>query len=231
MGGFALNPPDGESQTMAEELQPLLDQHQKEAIDEADKKAAHILTDADAKAKKIVREAEETAAQAVKKAEENAQVFEERGKETLAQAGRNLILRVGEKLTDVFRGLAEKASGEAMNSDAIKEILVRMAEAYASRSNRQRKVEVLLNEQDAAALRGYFAQEFKSELVTGIDITVDTDVTKGFRVSLEDDKVFHDFTKEAIGEAMSAYLRPPLDKIVYGAAHELSGKSDTSPAE
>lgn len=216
---------------MAEQLQPLLDQLQKEAIDEADKKAARILTDAEAKARKIVGEAEEAAARTVRKAEEDARVFEERGKETLAQAGRNLILSVGEKLTDVFRRLAETASGKAMNSDTIREILVRMAEAYASRSNRQRKVEVLLNEEDAAALRGYFAQEFKSELVTGIEITADADIAKGFRVSLEDDKVLHDFTKEAIGEAMSAYLRPPLDKIVYGAAHELSGKSNTSHAE
>ena len=47
-------------------------------------------------------------------------------------------------------------------------------------------------------------------------------IFKGFKVSFVDDHVYHDFTKEAIAESLTNFLRPQLAEIVHRVAQEES---------
>jgi V/A-type H+-transporting ATPase subunit E len=48
----------------------------------------------------------------------------------------------------------------------------------------------------------------------GLELHVDNEILKGFKVSFADDHVYLDFTQEAIAEALTTFLRPKLAEIV-----------------
>ena len=52
----------------------------------------------------------------------------------------------------------------------------------------------------------------------GVQVENDSSVRFGFRVKLDGGKVSHEFTNEAMADALSALLRPQLAKVVTKAA-------------
>lgn len=76
----------------------------------------------------------------------------------------------------------------------------------------------MLGEADAAAVKAAFAKEYQNRLAAGIQIESRKEIFKGFHVAKKDGQVFHDFTKEAIADSLSSFLRPELAQIVKKAA-------------
>ena len=56
----------------------------------------------------------------------------------------------------------------------------------------------------------------------GVDIKTENSAFQGFRVSFSENNVYHDFSAEAIAEAVSAFLRPQLAEIVRSAVQSTS---------
>lgn len=203
---------------MAEELQHLLDRIQTEAVEQAEGEAASILSKARDSAGAIVAEAETKAAGLLKKAEKDAEAFTERSIKTLEQAGRDLLITVGQGVENVLGDLVEDAVGEALSPETLAEMLVKMTEAYATGEGTEARVEVLLSAADREKLVEAFKGTYREKLVSGVRLHTDNDVLKGFQVSFKDGKVYHDFTQEAIAEALSAFLRPHLAEIIHRVA-------------
>jgi V/A-type H+-transporting ATPase subunit E len=59
-------------------------------------------------------------------------------------------------------------------------------------------------------------------MVHGLELHVDNEILKGFRVSFADDHAYLDFTNEAIADSLTAFLRPKLAEIVSRVAKETS---------
>ena len=73
-------------------------------------------------------------------------------------------------------------------------MLLVMAEAYAKRSGPERRMSVLLGEEDREKLARFYADEYRQKLEKGVDIRLGRDIEKGFRVSMNGDHVEHDFS-------------------------------------
>lgn len=198
---------------MAEELQPLLDQIRKEGVDKAQAEAAEILSHAKEKAAQTVREAEEKAKALIAKAETDAEVFTQRSTATLEQSARDVLITVGQGIENILSELVAGAVDEALNIDVLQNMMVSMAKSCAEQHGETR-IELLVNEADQEQLVKFFASKYSDKMVEGLELHVDNEILKGFKVSFADDHVYLDFTQEAIAEALTAFLRPKLADIV-----------------
>ncbi len=205
---------------MAEELEHLIAKLQSEAINKAEKEAADIVSKSREKAARTVKEAESKAREITAKAEQDAQLFTERSIRTLEQVSRDLLISVGQGVENILSDLVGEALDEAMSIDVVKDMLGRMAETYMSRDDKERRIDLLVNPEDQQALITFFSDRYRQQLAKSIEIHPDRNITKGFRVSFKDEHAHHDFTKEAIAEALSRFLRPHLAEIILKVAQE-----------
>lgn len=198
---------------MAEELQPLLDQIRKEGIEKAEAEAAEILAQAKEKAAKTVREAEAKAAELLAKAETDSEVFTQRSIATLEQSARDVLITVGQGIENILSEIVTASVDEVLGIEVLEKMMVSMAKSCADQHGETR-IELLVSEADQTELVKLFAKKYSDKMIEGIELHVDNEILKGFKVNFADDHVYLDFTQEAIAEALSAFLRPKLAEIV-----------------
>jgi V/A-type H+-transporting ATPase subunit E len=205
---------------MAEELQHLIDRIQKEAIGNAEAEANRIVSQAREKAAGMIRDAEAKARARLEKADEDAKVFVERSTRTLEQSARDLLITVGQGVENILTDIVDESVEQAMPVSVLQQMLLRIAEAYVAKEGAESRIEFLISEEDQAEIIRFFADQYRQHLVRGVNIHTDNGVLKGFRVAIREDHVYHDFTKPAIAEALSNFLRGHLSEIVHRAARE-----------
>ena len=199
---------------MAEDLQALIDRLQREAVDEGRRRARTIVEEAEAKATTIVRDAEARAERILEKADRDAQAYAERSAFALEQAGRDLLIGVSQAVERILASLVHESLMEELRPELLAEMLNKMADAYARRGGRERRMTVLLRGKDVDDLVRLYAQRFREKLGKGVELELDNSVVRGFRVVIEDDHVEHDFTIDAIADALTHHLRPHLARIL-----------------
>jgi len=197
---------------MAEDLQYLIDRIQKEAIDKADNEATSLISAAKDKAAAIIRDAEAEAKVRLEKADKDALAYVERSTRTLEQAARDLIITVGKRLEVMLTDLLALQVEKNLSEDTIRQMLLSLASHYTS------DISVGLSEADAKKLNSFILNEFQKKLMAGVTVESDSSIHFGFRIKLDGGKVSHEFTNEALGEALSAHLRPELARVVTSAA-------------
>lgn len=203
---------------MAEDLQALIDRLQREAVDEGQRRARAIVEAAEAKAASLVREAEVDAAELVRRAERDAEAFTERSRVALNQAGRDVVINVRKAVEQLVAALVQESLARELRPELLAEMLLKMVDAYASLGGRERRMTALLGPDDADELIKLFAQRYRERLREGVELRLDNDVVRGFRLRLVDEAVEHDFTETAIAEALTHHLRPHLARYLSATA-------------
>jgi V/A-type H+-transporting ATPase subunit E len=203
---------------MTEELQHLIDRIKTEAVSEAEQEAESVLRRAGEKAAGIVKTAEEQAAATLERAEQDAGQFEERSRRTLEQAARDLLITVNRGVEDILGDLVHEALEEAFSADKMQDLLSKVIDAYISNQDATGGIEVLVGQDVQESLVAYFRDRYRSQLNDGVQIRLQNDIVKGFKISSGEERGYHDFTKEAVAEALTHFLRPHLAEILKQAA-------------
>lgn len=198
---------------MAEELQGLLERIQKDGIEKADSKAADIIKAAEEKAAKIVATAKKEAEETLRKAEQDGEMFRKRGESAIAQAARDVILSVDAAVSATLKSIVESGVNKTF-SDTDFAALVRDVVLEYSKRTSPDNIEVLVSEEQQQQLADYFMSKLTDQMKAGMTISGDHEIISGFTVSFKDDAVYHDFTGEAITNAITTLLRPQLADIV-----------------
>lgn len=208
---------------MQEELQPLIDRIQKEGIETAESKAEEILEQAKKEASAILEHASAQAEILLEKADKDARAFSLRSQKTLEQSSRDLLISIGQSVSQIFSDLVEENLSQALDPSTIQKMLVTLAESYGKTSGRNPSIEVLLGKNEQSELASYLKAELAEKIKQGVEIRTENDLYPGFKVSFSEGSVYHDFTLEAIAEAVSSFLRPELAEIVQRAAGTRQG--------
>ncbi|MBU4289915.1 MAG: ATPase [Verrucomicrobia bacterium] len=203
---------------MADELQSLIERIQREGVEKAEADAAAIVTRVKAKAAEIVKAAEAQAQAILKQADADARVYTERSTITLTQAARDVLIAVGQGLESILDEVVRKQVGQALSPETLETMLGRIAQAYAARGMTENRLTVLLSPDDQQNLARLVEAGVRDALGQGVDLRADDRIIKGFRISIQDGHVVHDFTEAAIAEAIGALLKPHLGEIVHRAA-------------
>ncbi len=201
---------------MSEELQSLLTRIQEDAVAKSETEAEAIISKANETAKATVTAAEESAKKLIAQAEKDAEAFKTRAEKSLTQAARDVILSIGETLNSTLAAIVKKDVADSMSTDTVKAMLVTIAENYFKEN--QGSIDVLLNNEQQQELTSTFLAELAANMKSGIELKSDDSIVAGFKVSVTNEKVEHDFTAEAIADVLSQLLRPELGKIVKESA-------------
>jgi V/A-type H+-transporting ATPase subunit E len=201
-----------------EQLQSLLDRIRAEGVERAQAEAAAIVAEAGERAAQIVAEAQAEAERVRHKAQEDAAASAQRGEKALEQAGRDFLLSLQQRIEAVLRGSLRGTLAEALTPETVAEMLVRLADAYAAHDMNESRVDVLLAAEDRERLAALVMEQYRGLVAQGLTLRADEKVDKGFRVSLADDNLYHDFTLAALAEALAPVLKSPLAEIVERAA-------------
>jgi len=204
---------------MAEELKHLIDQIQKEGVEKAEEQAAAILSKAKDKAAKLVAEAEQKAADLLAKSETEAEAFAERSVRTLEQAARDLLITVGQGCEKVVTETLGQQIDKTIDSGLLEKMMLSVIEQHQGES-----AKFSMSEADQKALAAFCAEQAKKS-GQEIELTSDTEVLSGFKVGFKGSNAYLDFTGEAVADALSAFLRPELAKIVSSVAREQLAKN------
>jgi V/A-type H+/Na+-transporting ATPase subunit E len=213
---------------MQEELQSLIDRIQNQGVEKAQKQADDIISKTKKDAENIVKEAEKKADDIVKEAEKKARQYTQRSTKALQQAARDVIIEVGHGIEKVFLDIVSQSLENPLKSEEIIKLVESMVQAYAEKGMTETNITVLVNPSDQKKLKELYLQQYRDKLGKGVEIQSDNTIIKGFRVSFEDNKVYHDFTQSAIAESFSELLRPDLAKIVHKVAEEQVQRQDES---
>lgn len=199
---------------MAEDLQQLLDRIQQDGVDKAQAEADRILKQAEARAKAIREDAEEQRQARLQEAEEDAAQLEARGRRALEQAARDTVLTVARQLEKLMQGALQAEVGRALEGEALAGLVARVVEGY---SRDGAGVDVLVREEDREAVKAAVTNHLKGAAADGITIRAERGLSQGFRVALDDGRVTHDFSAQAVAESLAGLLRPYLAEITRGA--------------
>ncbi len=197
---------------MAEDLQHLINKIKAEAVDKAKAEASKIESEAKAKAAQILKEAETEAKAKLEKADKDSLAYAERSEKTLEQAARDVVLTVSEDVKKAVLGILGLNVEKALTPELVQQILLTLANGYAGKA-----ATVSLSENDAKKLNSFITGEFQKKLGAGVNVQSEDGIYSGFRLSFDNGKVSHDWSKAAIAEALSAILRPALAKAVQNA--------------
>ncbi len=194
---------------MAEELQGLLKRIQEQGISKADQEKSEIIAAAKAEAEKIVADAKAQAEIITKQAEDTAKNTEERGKDALSQASRDILIQLKNEMIARMTKVVKDNLKDVMTPDFMKKIITDMLAKYLSSSvGSDMKLDVMVAPDDLnkmqALLQGSLGVSFKTQP----KVMASRDMESGLKVSFKDDDVFFDFSDEALVEIICAYAGP-----------------------
>ncbi len=205
---------------MADDLEHLIQRIKQEGVARAEADADAIRSAAKSEAERILSDARAQAAALRADAEKQARTFAERANQAVKQAARDVLLSVHEAIGDTMKRLVEAGVAETLSQDTLRQLLVTVIEAYCNRDGQCQDLDLLVSPEDQKKLVNFFLQRFREAIDKGVEIHADNAITAGFKVSIRDGHVFHDFTVPQIAEALSRFLRPQIADIVQAAAAE-----------
>ena len=202
---------------MSEELQSLLDRIEKDGVDKANAQAAEIVKNAETKAAEMLKNAEAQAAAHMAKAEEDSKAFEVRSTKALDQAARDVILSVERSVAAIFARIAAEAVATSLDIETIRGCVSTLIESYAKADAEGARLAITLSDKQREDVVAYLSQKFQDQLANGVSIAGSDAIGAGFKVAVTDKELEHDFTGEAVADALSSLLRTDLAAIVKGA--------------
>ena len=192
---------------MAEEIQYLIDQIQKEGVEKAELEAEKIINDAKSKAKKIINDAKSEAEKNKSEAIDEAKSLKNKSITAIEQAARDLLITLGQSCEKVVLSTLDVSIKKELKHEFLTILIKKIIE------NQNESLSVILNESDAKNLIG-LVSDIAKENSNEIDLSVDSNILSGFKIQFKENQVFLDYTNESLTRSLSEFLRPELAKIV-----------------
>lgn len=192
---------------MAEEIQYIIDQIQKEGVEKASEEATKIIESAKEEAKKIISNAEKVYKEKCEFAKTEAVALEEKSINSIKQASRDLLILLGQSCEKVVLKSLNTSVKNEIDSSFLKELILNVV------SNTNNNLNLSLNSSDALILRDFIISTFENNS-NKISLSENNEILSGFTVGIENENVYLDYTNEAISDALASFLRPELSKII-----------------
>jgi V/A-type H+-transporting ATPase subunit E len=201
---------------MEAHLQELLDKIRDEGVKEADRKAARIIKEAEDKAAGLISRARAEAEKTAAESEQKTAQAVARGEEALRQAGRDLLLKLRERVSRLFDHLLRRELRTALDGKLLPDLAGQAVAAFNAAG--KKGVELQVAAKDAERLEKHLRAALSAELAKGLTITPLESIDAGFRIGEKDGTVYHDITDAGLAEILGAFVNPRLAEILREAA-------------
>ena len=197
---------------MAEELKGLIEKIQEEGVRTAEEKARAIEAQARKKAEEIIAKAEREAENIAARTEANVSRMEKSSKDSLKQAGRDLIIALRKEINAMLERLIVSQVHKVLASDELSKILQAIVKEY--RAGEKEGIVISLRKEDLEKLERNFLSKLKEETKKGITLKAAENIRGGFTISYDSVKSYYDFTDKALAEHIALSLKPKLAEML-----------------
>src|SRR6056297_906837 len=149
------------------QLKELIDRIKSEGIESAEQQAQKIVQEAETKAKQIVSDAEAEADKNRQQDEEDAQRREQTGRESLKQAGRDLIISLEKRLQKLFDTVIYTESAEALKGDLLKNLVKQLIDRW---NEDVADVSLLVAEEELKKIEKGLRDALSAQLAKGMEL-------------------------------------------------------------
>ena len=188
-----------------ENLDALLEKIRTDGVEAAKREAAEIVAKAQKEAAETLAKAKAEAQAERDRAKVDAECLAQGAEATIRQAARDVLLKLGQDVEALFERTLGGAVDEALAQGRSVEAL---AEAAVKAYLKDGEVTLEAAPGRAEALKARLAKQGGATVVTNAQMGT------GFKVRLDGGRVEHDFSGEAVREALAALLRPQLAKLL-----------------
>jgi len=199
------------------QLKELIDRIKSEGIENAEQQARTIIDEAESRAKKIINDAEKEADTLRQKAEADVRKAEYTGRESLKQAGRDLVIMLRQRLQELFARVIYTETAAQLKGSQLQKIIGELVNRW---DEDIQNLELLISEEELKGLEKGLRDKLSEQLAKGMEIKPLANVDAGFKVSYKDGSAYYNFSAEGIAEIISGFLNPKLAEILKEAVEE-----------
>lgn len=195
------------------QLQELIEQIKKDGVETAEAQATAILETAKAEAKKIIADANAQADKILSDAKNKNERTVKSGEDAIRQAGRNLLISFRESVVKELNAIIGENVSSVYSSDALSQLIVKAVECWLSKPEAT-DMSVILSSDDLAKLEDTLLEELKTKILTGVTLKANENFDGGFRIAVNGDGAYYDYSKEAVTDMLSSYLSPKITALL-----------------
>lgn len=195
---------------MENKIQELTEKIYNEGVERGNAEAERIIAEAQAKAENILKEAQSGADDIIEKARRSADELKANTQSELklyaAQALGALKSETASLVTDAVVKAAVK---EALSGDALKNIVVKIAERWSADEP------LVISTSEAEELKKYFATKAKALLDKGVEIKQVNGLKSSFSISPADGSYKVNFGEAEFESFLKSFLRPQMVELLF----------------
>lgn len=195
------------------QLQELIDQIKKDGVDAAEAQAAAILETAEAEAAKIIAEANAQADKIMADAKNENERTVKSAEDAIRQAGRNLLISFRESVTKELKAIIGENVSSVYSDNSLSQLIIRTVEGWTMKPDAD-ELSVILSSNDLEKLEETLLAELKAKMLTGVTLKANDNVDGGFRIAVNGDGAYYDYSKEAVTDMLSSYLSPKITALL-----------------
>ncbi|HDQ45587.1 MAG TPA: hypothetical protein ENN17_08845 [bacterium] len=194
------------------QLDSLIEKLKKEGVEEGQEKAAQMIRDAEKKSASILEETGRKAEQIIDDAQKKAAQFQSNSELALKQAARDTELLLKSRITALFDRVFKQEISETMTPEFLKDLIGKFLDRWGADAG----AEIVLKEADLKKLEAALHGGVRKALKETLTLRPGSEISGGFRIRLQGEDVYYDFTDEAIADALKLFLKPRLKEILDG---------------
>ncbi len=195
------------------QLQELIDQIKKDGVKAAETQATAILESAKAEAEKIISDAKAQADKIMSDAKNENERTVKSGEDAIRQAGRNLLISFRESVTKELNAIIGENVSSVYSSDMLSQLIVKAVENWLSKPEAT-DISVILGSDDLAKFEASLLTELKAKILTGVTLKANDNFDGGFRIAVNGDGAYYDYSKETVTDMLSNYLSPKITALL-----------------
>ena len=128
----------------------------------------------------------------------------------LQQAARDVELLLKENITKLFDRILKKKVADSLSPKFLNELILKIVAQWPE----NKQANILLNGEDKEKLQKLLFSNLEDELKDSITLKVSNSVSQGFRIGLNGESAYYDFSDESITEALKLFLNPVLKELM-----------------
>ena len=198
---------------MEVQLQELIDQIKKEGVEAAETEAEAILKSAKEKAEQIISDAQAQADKILLNSKAENDRMLKSSEDAIRQAGRNLLISFRESVSRELKAIIGENVSAVYSSEALAELIVSIVESWANKPDAE-YISVILNSEDLKKLEETLLAAIKEKMLKGITLKANDNFDGGFRIAVNNDSAYYDYSAEAVVNMISNYLSPKVTELL-----------------
>ncbi len=195
------------------QLNELIDRIKKEGVEAADAEASAIIAAANADAERIIADAKAKADKMIADAKAENEKMLRSSEDAIKQAGRNLLISFRESVARELRAVTERKAESAYRSPQLVQLVIKAVEGWSKNPDTE-DITVILNTEDLKELEDELLSALKDRMLEGVTLKSGDSFDKGFRIAVNGDGAYYDYSAEAVVDMLSAYLSPKVTALL-----------------